>query len=116
MSPRFVTSADGTRIAVHESGNPGGPVLVAVHGYPDNHTVWDGVVAQLAGRFSPELREIQDLADQATAAVQAEVAAGRLAAAELEPLRAAEAAQQQAEGTAKAIQAAASCMLTRGGA
>lgn len=46
-----VTSADGTRIAVFESGNPGGPVLVAVHGYPDNHTVWDGVAAELGGDF-----------------------------------------------------------------
>ena len=44
----YVTSADGTRIAVYESGNPDGPVLVAVHGYPDNHHVWDGVAAELA--------------------------------------------------------------------
>ena len=47
----FVTSADGTRIAVHESGNPDGPVLVAVHGYPDNHHVWDGVAAELGDTF-----------------------------------------------------------------
>lgn len=46
-----VTSADGTRLAVFESGNPQGPVLVAVHGYPDNHTVWDGVAAELGDRF-----------------------------------------------------------------
>src|SRR3954447_14444543 len=48
MSPRFATSADGVRIAVHESGRPDGPVLVAVHGYPDNHHVWDGVATELA--------------------------------------------------------------------
>jgi pimeloyl-ACP methyl ester carboxylesterase len=42
-----VTSADGTRIAVHESGSQGGPVVVAVHGYPDDHTVWDDVAAAL---------------------------------------------------------------------
>lgn len=47
MSPRFVKSADGTRLAVFESGPAGGPVLVAVHGYPDNHTVWDGIAAEL---------------------------------------------------------------------
>lgn len=46
-----VTSADGTRLAVFESGNPGGPVVVAVHGYPDNHTVWDGIAAELGDRF-----------------------------------------------------------------
>jgi pimeloyl-ACP methyl ester carboxylesterase len=51
MSPRWVTSADGVRLAVHESGNPAGPVLVAVHGYPDNHTVWDGVAAELGDEF-----------------------------------------------------------------
>jgi pimeloyl-ACP methyl ester carboxylesterase len=51
MTARFATSADGVRIAVHESGNPDGPVLVAVHGYPDNHHVWDGVAAHLGGVF-----------------------------------------------------------------
>lgn len=47
-APRFVTSADGVRIAVHEYGDPDGPVIVAVHGYPDNHAVWDRVAAELA--------------------------------------------------------------------
>jgi pimeloyl-ACP methyl ester carboxylesterase len=47
MAPRFVTSTDGVRLAVHESGNPDGPVLVAVHGYPDNHHVWDRVAVAL---------------------------------------------------------------------
>jgi pimeloyl-ACP methyl ester carboxylesterase len=47
MSPRFVTSSDGVRIAVHEHGDPDGPVIVAVHGFPDNHAVWDGVAAHL---------------------------------------------------------------------
>ncbi len=46
-----VTSADGTRLAVFESGNPEGPVIVAVHGYPDNHTVWDGIAAELSDTF-----------------------------------------------------------------
>jgi len=46
-----VTSADGTRLPVFESGNPEGPVVVAVHGYPDNHTVWDGIAAELGERF-----------------------------------------------------------------
>ncbi|RZI86502.1 MAG: alpha/beta fold hydrolase, partial [Microbacterium sp.] len=51
VKPSSVQSADGTRIAVFESGNPDGPVLVAVHGYPDNHTVWDGVADELGDRF-----------------------------------------------------------------
>jgi pimeloyl-ACP methyl ester carboxylesterase len=47
MSRRFVTSSDGVRLAVHESGNPEGPTIVAVHGYPDNHAVWDRVASRL---------------------------------------------------------------------
>jgi len=47
MPPRWVTSTDGVRLAVHESGNPTGPAVVAVHGYPDNHAVWDAVAAEL---------------------------------------------------------------------
>lgn len=46
--PRYVTSVDGVRIAFHEYGDRAGPVIVAVHGYPDNHAVWDRVAAELA--------------------------------------------------------------------
>ncbi|MGH8860227.1 MAG: alpha/beta fold hydrolase [Jatrophihabitantaceae bacterium] len=42
-----VRSSDGIRLAVYESGVRDGSVVVAVHGYPDNHTVWDGVAAAL---------------------------------------------------------------------
>ncbi|MHA3021033.1 SDR family oxidoreductase [Mycobacterium sp. BMJ-28] len=51
MTQRRVHSADGTAIAVHEEGNPDGPVLVLVHGWPDSHVLWDGVVPLLADRF-----------------------------------------------------------------
>src|SRR6202012_2962018 len=47
----FVDSADGTRIAVYEEGNAGGPTVVLVHGWPDSHVLWDGVVPLLAERF-----------------------------------------------------------------
>jgi pimeloyl-ACP methyl ester carboxylesterase len=47
MTTSFVVSSDGTRLAVHEYGDPVGPVVVAVHGYPDNHHVWDGLAAEL---------------------------------------------------------------------
>lgn len=46
-----VRSADGTNLAVYESGARDRPVLVAVHGYPDDHTVWDGIAELLADRF-----------------------------------------------------------------
>jgi pimeloyl-ACP methyl ester carboxylesterase len=46
-----VTSADGTKIAVYEYGDPAAPVLVCVHGYPDNAGLWDGVANRLAEHF-----------------------------------------------------------------
>jgi pimeloyl-ACP methyl ester carboxylesterase len=48
---QFVDSADGVRIAVYEEGNPEGPTVVLVHGFPDSHVLWDGVVPLLAERF-----------------------------------------------------------------
>jgi pimeloyl-ACP methyl ester carboxylesterase len=46
---RTVTSADGLELAVWERGDPADPTVVLIHGYPDTHRVWDGVVAQLEG-------------------------------------------------------------------
>ena len=48
---RFVDSGDGVRIAVYEEGNPDGPTVVLLHGWPDSHVLWDGVVPLLADRF-----------------------------------------------------------------
>ena len=45
---RNVRLSDGVRLAVQEHGHPAGPTIVAVHGYPDDHRVWDGVAADLA--------------------------------------------------------------------
>lgn len=50
-APHYVRSSDGTRIAVYRHARRDRPVIVAVHGYPDNHAVWDGVVAALGERF-----------------------------------------------------------------
>jgi NAD(P)-dependent dehydrogenase (short-subunit alcohol dehydrogenase family)/pimeloyl-ACP methyl ester carboxylesterase len=50
-SPRRVASTDGVTLAVYESGDRSAPTVVAVHGYPDNHAVWDGVAAELSGEF-----------------------------------------------------------------
>ena len=49
--PRRVRSADGVSLAVYEAGDPARPTIVAVHGYPDNHAVWDGVVSLLLDRY-----------------------------------------------------------------
>ena len=48
MAPRYIDADDGTRIAVYEEGNAGGPTVVFVHGWPDSHAVWDGVADMLA--------------------------------------------------------------------
>lgn len=48
---RRVTSSDGVALAVYEHGDPSAPTVVAIHGYPDDHSVWDAVVARLADRF-----------------------------------------------------------------
>ncbi len=40
--------SDGIRLAVHERGDRAAPTVVALHGYPDDHRVWDGVAADLA--------------------------------------------------------------------
>jgi NAD(P)-dependent dehydrogenase (short-subunit alcohol dehydrogenase family)/pimeloyl-ACP methyl ester carboxylesterase len=50
-SPRFVESSQGVRIAAYEEGNPTAPTVVLVHGWPDSHRLWDGVVPLLAERF-----------------------------------------------------------------
>jgi len=49
--PDFVVSADGTRLAVREQGNPAGPTIVCVHGFPDTSTMWDGVARELTPDF-----------------------------------------------------------------
>ncbi len=48
MTTTTVTAPDGILLAVYAHGEPAAPTVVAVHGYPDDHTVWDRVVADLA--------------------------------------------------------------------
>lgn len=44
-------ASDGVPLRVHESGQRGAPTVVCIHGYPDDHTLWDGVAAELAPRY-----------------------------------------------------------------
>lgn len=44
-------NADRAALSVYEHGNPDGPVLVLVHGWPDTHHLWDGVVPHFAEKF-----------------------------------------------------------------
>lgn len=46
--PRTITTSDSLSLAAWEHGDPHAPTVVLVHGYPDTHTVWNGVVQLLA--------------------------------------------------------------------
>lgn len=50
LVPTYVVSGDA-RLAVFEHGDPAAETLLLVHGWPDTHTVWDGVVRLLARDF-----------------------------------------------------------------
>lgn len=50
-SSTYVTSSDGTRLSVRRTGGSANPTVVLVHGFPDDHTAWDGVVDRLAAEF-----------------------------------------------------------------
>lgn len=49
-----VIASDGVSLAVHPYSqiHPDRPTILAVHGYPDNHHVWDGVADALGGRYN----------------------------------------------------------------
>jgi pimeloyl-ACP methyl ester carboxylesterase len=51
---RYVDTSDGVRLAVQERGNADAPTVLCVHGFPDDHRVWDGVANDLV----PALRVI----------------------------------------------------------
>jgi NAD(P)-dependent dehydrogenase (short-subunit alcohol dehydrogenase family)/pimeloyl-ACP methyl ester carboxylesterase len=44
-------SPDGVDLALYQEGPSDAPVVLAVHGYPDDHRVWSGVVPLLADEF-----------------------------------------------------------------
>lgn len=48
---RTWVEAGGVRLAVYEDGLVSGPTVLLLHGYPDNASVWDGVVGVLGERF-----------------------------------------------------------------
>jgi len=56
MTPRrsTVMASDGITLAVHAYTeiDPQRPTVLAIHGYPDNHHLWDGVAKQLDGRYN----------------------------------------------------------------
>ncbi|MER7967572.1 SDR family oxidoreductase [Streptomyces sp. NPDC096080] len=49
----------GIELCVAELGEPGRPVVVLVHGYPDSKEVWSEVAARLADRFHVVLYDVR---------------------------------------------------------
>ncbi len=42
---------DGVELAVRETGQPDGPVVLCVHGFPDNSRLWDAIATDLSEDF-----------------------------------------------------------------
>ena len=49
-----ITASDGVDLAVHRYTDidPVRPTILAIHGYPDNHRVWDAVAEEFGERYS----------------------------------------------------------------
>lgn len=59
----MITSTDGVRLAMQEHGDRANPTLVAIHGYPDNHTIWDGLIPLLTDRFHVVTYDVRGAGD-----------------------------------------------------
>src|SRR6201997_3796863 len=53
-APLLVAAPGGVSLAIHAYTeiDERRPTILAIHGYPDNHRVWDGVAAQLTDRYN----------------------------------------------------------------
>ncbi|KOU62621.1 short-chain dehydrogenase [Streptomyces sp. MMG1533] len=49
----------GVELCVAELGNPSGPTVVLVHGYPDSKEVWSGIASRLAERFHVVMYDVR---------------------------------------------------------
>lgn len=62
-----VIASDGVSLAVHAHSaiDPRRPTILAIHGYPDNHHVWDGVAGALGGRCDVVAYDVRGAGDSA---------------------------------------------------
>ncbi|MFB8276049.1 SDR family oxidoreductase [Nocardia colli] len=51
MAEKHVVRNGEVDLAVYEQGNPDGPTVLLLHGWPDSHHLWDNVVPELTDRF-----------------------------------------------------------------
>ena len=85
-SASIITASDGVRLAVHRYTeiDPGRPTILAIHGWPDNHHVWDGVAAELdahyGGRYNFVAYDVRGAGESACPARRSGYAFGQLVA------------------------------------
>ncbi|MBD0862162.1 alpha/beta fold hydrolase [Gordonia sp. zg691] len=48
---RFADATDGVKLAIYEYGDSDRPTALFVHGFPDDHRVWEPAIALAAGDF-----------------------------------------------------------------
>jgi pimeloyl-ACP methyl ester carboxylesterase len=63
-----VTASDGVSLAVHAYTDidPRRPTVLAIHGYPDNHHVWDGVAEKLGRRYNVVAYDVRGAGESST--------------------------------------------------
>ncbi len=70
MASITVAASDGVRLAVHTYTDidPARPTILAIHGYPDNHHVWDSVATILGRRFNVVAYDVRGAGQSSTPA------------------------------------------------
>ena len=65
-----VPASDGVSLAVHTYTeiDKRRPTILAIHGYPDNHHVWDGVAEKLADRYNVAAYDVRGAGESSTPA------------------------------------------------
>jgi pimeloyl-ACP methyl ester carboxylesterase len=65
-----VTASDGVSLAVHAYTeiDKRRPSILAIHGYPDNHHVWDGVAEHLGDRYNFVAYDVRGAGESSTPA------------------------------------------------
>jgi pimeloyl-ACP methyl ester carboxylesterase len=80
MTYRRVTTAGGAALALRESGPKDAPVIVCVHGYPDDGSLWDGVRALLDNDYRVVAYDVRGAGESDRPRERAAYALDRLAA------------------------------------
>jgi short-subunit dehydrogenase/pimeloyl-ACP methyl ester carboxylesterase len=77
-----VTASDGVTLAVHRYTeiDPARPTILAIHGWPDNHHLWDGVAAELVrrGRYNVVAYDVRGAGESSCPAKRSGYAFGQL--------------------------------------